>query len=243
MDADVAKVAGLLADPARARMLDALLAGRALAAGELARHAGVTAPTASAHLRRLLDGGLVAVESQGRHRYYRLAGPAVAEAMEALSLIAPPRPVRSLRQSQRAEVLRFARSCYDHLAGVVGVALADALLRTGTLRAAGGRDYEVTAEGEAALAGLGVEVAALRRRRRAFARRCLDWTERAPHVSGALGAALLERLLELGWLARGRVPRGLVLTETGRDGLAGALACHVPTPPHERRDGQSSPVA
>jgi DNA-binding transcriptional ArsR family regulator len=243
MDADVAKVAGLLADPARARMLDTLLAGRALAAGELARHAGVSPPTASAHLGRLLDGGLLAVETQGRHRYYRLAGPAVAEAMEALSLIAPPLPVRSLRQSQRAEVLRFARSCYDHLAGVVGVALADALLRAGTLRAAGGRDYEVTPEGEAALAGLGVEVAALRRQRRVFARRCLDWTERTPHVSGALGAALLARLLELGWLARGRVPRGLVLTDAGRDGLAAHLACHVPTPPRERRDGQSSPVA
>jgi DNA-binding transcriptional ArsR family regulator len=230
MDADVARVAGLLADPARARMLDRLLAGRALAAGELARHAGVSPPTASAHLGRLLDGGLLAVETQGRHRYYRLAGPAVAEAMEALSLIAPPLPVRSLRQSQRAEVLRFARSCYDHLAGVVGVALADALLRAGTLRAAGGRDYEVTPEGEAALGRLGVEVVALRRQRRAFARRCLDWTERAPHVSGALGAALLERLLELGWLARGRVPRGLVLTEAGRDGLAGQLACRLPTP-------------
>jgi DNA-binding transcriptional ArsR family regulator len=161
MDADVAKVAGLLADPARVRMVDTLLAGRALAAGELAREAGVSPPTASAHLRRLLDGGLLAVEAQGRHRYYRLAGPAVAEAMEALLLIAPPLPVRSLRQSQRAELLRFARSCYDHLAGVVGVALADALLRSGTLRAAAGRDYEVTLQGEAALAGLGVEVAAL----------------------------------------------------------------------------------
>jgi DNA-binding transcriptional ArsR family regulator len=235
MDADVASVAGLLADPARVRMLDELLAGRALAAGELARHAGVSPPTASAHLRRLLDGGLLSVEAQGRHRYYRLAGPAVAEAMEALSLIAPPRPVRSLRQSQRAEVLRFARTCYDHLAGVVGVALADALLRAGALRAAAGRDYEVTPEGEAALGGLGVDVAELRRQRRAFARRCLDWTERAPHLSGALGAALLERLLDLGWLAHGRVPRGLVLTDAGRDGLAGALACHPPAPTGARR--------
>jgi DNA-binding transcriptional ArsR family regulator len=235
MDADVALVAGLLADPARVRMLDTLLAGRALAAGELARHAGVTAPTASAHLRRLLDGGLLTVEAQGRHRYYRLAGPAVAEAMEALSLIAPPLPVRSLTQAQRAEALRYARSCYDHLAGMVGAALADALLRAGALRAAASRDYEVTPEGEAALGGLGVDVAALRRQRRAFARRCLDWTERAPHVSGALGAALLERLLELGWLARGRVPRGLLLTDAGRDGLAEALACDLPVPQSQRR--------
>jgi DNA-binding transcriptional ArsR family regulator len=229
-DADVAGVAGLLADPARVRMLDALLAGRALSAGELARLAGVAAPTASAHLRRLLDGGLVAVEARGRHRYYRLAGPAVAEAMEALSLIARPRPVRSLRQSQRAEALRFARSCYDHLAGVVGVALADALLRAGALRTVAGRDYDVTPQGEELLGGLGVDVAELRRQRRAFARQCLDWTERTPHLSGALGAALLARLLDLGWLVRGRVPRGLVLTSTGRDGLAQALGVELTAP-------------
>jgi DNA-binding transcriptional ArsR family regulator len=133
-DVDVAGVAGLLADPTRVAMLDALHAGRALSAGELARVAGVAAPTASAHLRRLLDGGLVAVETQGRHRYYRLAGPAVVAAVEALSVIARPRPVRSLRQSQRAQALRFARTCYDHLAGVVGVAVADALLRADALR-------------------------------------------------------------------------------------------------------------
>jgi DNA-binding transcriptional ArsR family regulator len=195
MEADLAGVAALLADPARAAMLDRLLAGRALSAGELARGAGVTAPTASAHLRRLLDGGLVAVEAQGRHRYYRLAGPPVAEAVEALARLARPLPVRSLRQSQRAEALRFARTCYDHLAGVVGVAAAAALERDGALRPAGGRDYELTAAGERLLGGLGVDVAAVARRRRAFARRCLDWTERAPHLSGALGAALLERQL------------------------------------------------
>ncbi len=229
-DADVAGVAGLLADPARVTMLDALLGGHALPAGELARRAGITAPTASAHLRRLLDGGLVAVQAQGRHRYYRLAGPAVAEALETLSLIARPKPVRSLRQSQRAQALRFARTCYDHLAGVAGVALADSLIRAGALRPDGGRDYEVTSEGEALLGGLGVDVAALRHQRRAFARRCLDWTERTPHLSGALGAALLARLLDLGWLSHGRVPRGLVLTSAGRDGLAQALGCEIAAP-------------
>jgi len=226
-DADVAGAAALLADPARVAMLDALLGGRALPAGELAHRAAVTAPTASAHLRRLLDGGLVAVEAQGRHRYYRLAGPAVAETIEALSLIARPRPVRSLRQSQRAQALRFARTCYDHLAGVVGVALADSLLRAGALRPAAGRDCEVTPEGEELLGGLGVNVVELRGQRRTFARQCLDWTERTPHLSGALGAALLARPLDLGWLARGRVPRGLVLTEAGRDGLARELGCEV----------------
>jgi DNA-binding transcriptional ArsR family regulator len=219
MDADISGIAALLADPARVAMLDALFDGRALSAGELARRAGVAAPTASAHLRRLLAGGLVAVQAQGRHRYYRLAGPAVAEAMEALSLIAPPRPVRSLRQSQRAEALRFARTCYDHLAGAVGVAVADALVDAGALRPVGDRDYDLTARGRQLLGGLGVEVAGLGRQRRAFARRCLDWTEQRPHLSGALGAALLVRLLDLGWLVPGRVPRGLVVTDAGRHGL------------------------
>jgi DNA-binding transcriptional ArsR family regulator len=225
MDADVAGIAGLLADPARVAMLDALMDGRALSAGELARCARVGAPTASAHLRRLLDGGLLAVRAQGRHRYYRLAGPAVAEAMEALGVIAPPRPVRSLRQSQQAQALRIARTCYDHLAGGVGVAVAEALVRAGALRPVGDRDYDLTAGGEQLLGGLGVDVAALRRQRRAFARRCLDWTERSPHLSGALGAAVLVRLLDLGWLVRGRVPRGLVLTEAGRDGLVRVVGC------------------
>jgi DNA-binding transcriptional ArsR family regulator len=224
-DGDITGIAALLADPARVAMLDALFDGRARSAGELARHARVTAPTASSHLRRLLDGGLVVVEAQGRHRYYRLSGPPVAEAMEALSLIAPPRPVRSLRQSQQAQALRFARTCYDHLAGVVGVAVTGALLRQGALLPVAERDYELTPHGQRLLAGLAVEVDELRRRRRAFARHCLDWTERSPHLSGALGAALLERLLDLGWLARGRVPRGLVLTEAGRDGLVGVLGC------------------
>jgi DNA-binding transcriptional ArsR family regulator len=227
VDGDIAVVGGLLADPARVAMLDALFGGDALPAGELARRAGVAPPTASAHLRRLLDGGLVVVEPRGRHRLYRLAGPAVAEAMEALALIAPPRPVRSLRQSQRAQALRFARTCYDHLAGVVGVAVTDALLRSGALLPAGARDFDLAPAGEELLAPLGLGVAEARRQRRAFARRCLDWTERSPHVAGALGAALLARLLDLGWLARGRVPRGLVLTEAGRAGLGATLGCAV----------------
>ena len=223
-DADITGIAALLADPARVAMLDALFDGDALSAGELARCARVTPPTASAHLRRLLKGGLVAVQAQGRHRYYRLAGPAVADAMEALGVIAPPRPVRSLRQSQRAQALRFARTCYDHLAGAVGVAIADALLRA-ALRPVGDRDYDLTAHGERLLGDLGVDVAELRRRRRAFARVCLDWTERSPHLSGALGAGLLARVLDLGWLVAGRVPRGLALTDAGRDGLVRVFGC------------------
>jgi DNA-binding transcriptional ArsR family regulator len=224
VDADISGIAALLADPTRVMMLDALLDGRALPAGELARCARIGAPSASNHLRRLLDGGLLTVEAQGRHRYYRLAGPAVAEAIEALSALAPQRPVRSLSQSQQAQALRFARTCYDHLAGAVGVAVADVLLGT-ALRPVGARDYDLTEHGEQLVGDFGVDLAELRRQRRAFARRCLDWTERSPHLSGALGAALLGRLLELGWLVGGRVPRGLVLTDTGRDGLVRAFGC------------------
>jgi hypothetical protein len=133
--------------------------------------------------------------------------------------------VRSLRQSQRAAALRFARTCYDHLAGAVGVAVAEALVGAGALRPVADRDYDLTARGTQLLGGLGVEVAGLGRQRRAFARRCLDWTEQRPHLSGALGAALLVRLLELGWLVAGRVPRGLVLTDAGRHGLLRAFGC------------------
>jgi DNA-binding transcriptional ArsR family regulator len=232
VEADISGIAALLADPARVAMLDALLDGRALPAGELARCARVSPPTASAHLRRLLDGGLLAVQAQGRHRYYRLAGPAVAEAIEALSVLAPRRPVRSLRQSQQTQALRFARTCYDHLAGAVGVAVADAL-RHAALRPVGDRDYDLTAYGEQLVGDFGVDVAKLRRQRRAFARRCLDWTERSPHLSGALGAALLARLLDLGWLTHGRVPRGLVLTDAGFEGLGRAFGCDTAALPDQ----------
>ena len=146
--ADIAPVAALMADPARAAMLGALLGGTQLSAGELSQLAGVSPATASAHLARLLDGGLVAVTRQGRHRYYRLAGHEVATVIEALAQISPVRPVRSLRQSQEAAALAQARTCYDHLAGQAGVELLDALLRAGVLNGNGsGADvaYEVTA--------------------------------------------------------------------------------------------------
>ncbi|MDF5758359.1 winged helix-turn-helix domain-containing protein [Spongiactinospora sp. TRM90649] len=217
-DADIATVAGLMADPTRAAMLTTLLDGRALAAGELARVAGVSPQTASAHLGRLLDGGLVAVVSQGRHRYYRLAGPPVAEALEVLARISPRPAVRSLKAARQARLLREARTCYDHLAGQAGVELLDRLIAAGCL-AAGDDGYEVPEKGEAVLRGLGVEVGEVRRTRRRFAPECLDWTERRPHLGGALGAALTGRLIECGWFERGRMRRALRVTEEGRLGL------------------------
>ncbi|GAB6986153.1 ArsR/SmtB family transcription factor [Nocardioides pyridinolyticus] len=180
-DTDVAAVGALIGDPSRARMLDALMAGRALTAGELARAAGVTASTASEHLARLRDGGLVEVVVQGRHHYHRITGPRVGAALEALAHVAPPQPVRSLRQAGHAQALGFARTCYDHLAGVCGVALHGALLSRAWLT----RAYDVTPLGRDRFAGWGVDVDDVRSRRRSFARPCLDWTERRTHLAGA----------------------------------------------------------
>ncbi|MFG1943318.1 ArsR/SmtB family transcription factor [Nonomuraea sp. NPDC048826] len=227
-DADIAPVAALIADPTRAAILTALLDGRALAAGELAALAGVSAATASAHLARLLDGGLVGVVRQGRHRYYRLAGHEIAEVLEVLARVSARPPVRSLRQSRQARLLEEARTCYDHLAGRAGVALLDALRGHGCL------DGErVTPGGESLLAELGVDVERARRARRRFAPECLDWTERRAHLGGALGAAVTEVLLERGWYRRGSMPRAVVLTDEGREGLAALfsgkeLTSHLP---------------
>lgn len=229
-DAGIAPVAALLADPARAAMLTAMLDGRALAAGELARLAGVSPPTASSHLARLLSGGLVTVVSQGRHRYYRLAGPDIASAIEVLARIAPRAPVRSLRQSRQAEALAEARTCYDHLAGRAGVALLDALLARGLLCGADGGDpaLDVTEEGTARLAEFGVDARALRRSRRTFAASCLDWTERRPHLGGALGAAITARLLDLGWVERGPARRAVLVTTAGARALAATFGYPAP---------------
>ncbi len=224
--ADISPVAALMAEPARASMLAALLAGRPLAAGELSQVAGVTPATASAHLARLLDGGLVSVTREGRHRYYRLAGHEVAHAIEVIAEISPVRPVRSLRQSREALALAEARTCYDHLAGRAGVALFEAFIKEKIISGDGvGRDaaYEVTAGGTERLAGFGIDVAGVRRARRRFAGACLDWTQRRPHLNGALGAAVTARLVELGWIERGPSQRAVRVTEAGEEGLAAAF--------------------
>jgi DNA-binding transcriptional ArsR family regulator len=227
---DIAPVAALLADRARAAMLTALLDGRPLAAGELAKIAGVSAATASSHLGKLLDGGLVSVVKQGRHRYYRLAGAEIAAVIEALSLISPTVQVRSLRQSRQAAALHLARTCYDHLAGRAGAALFEAMLGRGLLEATGDDDdpaYEVTDKGEERLAAIDVDVTLVRAERRRFAGHCLDWTERRPHLNGALGAAVTTSLIERGWFLRGTSRRSLVLTEKGHGGLADVFGCVV----------------
>ena len=219
MDAELAPLAALIADPSRAAMLDALMGGGSLTAGELARRAGVAASTATEHLARLEAGGLVVSERRGRVRRVRLAGAEVARALEALRAIAPPKQSIGVRAWHHGEALRAARSCYDHLAGVAGVALADALVERALLEAGEG-GFVLAAGGKAELAGFGLDVPAILGARRATARACVDWSERRPHIGGALGAALLDELLRRRWLRRRTDGRALVVTAGGRAGLA-----------------------
>ncbi len=214
-DTDLAAVGAILAEPARAKILLALADGRSLAASVLAAEAGVAASTASHHLSRLLDAGLVAVTARGRHRYFRLAGPPVAELIEAMARVAPAQPVTSLRQGTHAHAVRYARHCYDHLAGRLGVAVADALGAQGFLLTdADDPSYTVTSAGAARLVELGADVHA-----GDTGRCCLDWTEQRHHLAGPLGRALLARFLELGWLSPSPKGRALRLTEAGRIGF------------------------
>jgi DNA-binding transcriptional ArsR family regulator len=215
----IASVAELIGEPGRAAMLVALLEGRALTAGDLAFTAGVSAQSASAHLSKLVDGGLLAVQNAGRHRYYRMASADVGHAIEALGVIATHTRPPGVPQPRQARDIYLARSCYDHLAGRAAVDLATALETSGVLRHRGERDYELGPKGAGWFAGLGIDVETLRISRRMFARRCLDWTERKPHLAGSLGAALFSRMLTLGWLARRRDTRALRITHRGEHEL------------------------
>jgi hypothetical protein len=204
-------------------MCGALLSGRALTATELATAAGVSPATATEHLHQLTDGGIVTVVSQGRHRYHRLAGPEVAEALEGLARLAPPilQTVRqsSLRQSKTAAALADARTCYDHIAGRLGVDLFEAMVAVDVLRHQHGG--LILGANRGALDRLGLDVEISGSGSRPLLRECLDWTERRSHLGGGLGAALLTRLVSAGWVVRTPRPRALVLTESGERALAG----------------------
>jgi DNA-binding transcriptional ArsR family regulator len=222
---DVSPVAALLADRTRSAILSSLLDGEPRSAGELALSAGVSPQVASNHLARLFQGGLLLREATGRQRHYRLAGEEVAQALEALAALKPPTPV--LAAPAVPEGLRFARTCYDHLAGTLGVAVREALTGAGWLLA-DRSGYRTSAKADAGLGKMGISVAALQQGRRPFAKGCLDWSERRPHLAGALGAALLTRWLELGWLVRLPKSRAVRLTQKGRCALESELRLRLP---------------
>jgi DNA-binding transcriptional ArsR family regulator len=237
-DVDLARTAALIGDPGRAKVLRALADGRELAASVLAHEAGVAASTASVHLSKLVDGGLVTAESRGRHRYFRLAGPEVAAALEALAKLAPSAPVRSLREGTKAQAVRAARTCYDHLAGRLGVAIMSGLVADGALTGGDGRhvreraredrpssigrdlDYRLTDDGADKLRDLGVDVDRALAGPRTRIRYCIDWSEQDHHLSGALGAGLAARLFDLGWVKRLPRTRAVLVTDDGCRGLA-----------------------
>jgi DNA-binding transcriptional ArsR family regulator len=197
----IASIAALIGDPARANMLTALMNGRALTARELAEAGGIAPPTASGHLARLVDSGLLDVRRQGRHRYYRLSGADVAETLEALMGLAQRTGAVPVRTGPRDAALRESRLCYDHLAGERGVALLESLQRRKMVDE--GDTLQLNDDGRAFLADLGIKVDELARGRRPLSRACLDWSERRSHLGGALGAALLEMMIERSWLRRG----------------------------------------
>jgi DNA-binding transcriptional ArsR family regulator len=224
---DVAFVASLLSEPSRAAMCLALMDGRIAPAGELARRAGISAQTASDHLAKLIGGGIVEVEHRGRWRYYRLATEEVARAVEALACVAPPvRKTRPGTEERAQQELYAARTCYRHLAGQLGVALADALLRQEWIVVAGDH-YAITPGGAVRLRALGIDLPALRRGHHVAARKCLDWRERRPHVAGPLGMAIAELAFTSDWIRRQKGTRSVLLTPFGRAELKQLFGVHL----------------
>ena len=219
MDAepDLARIASTVGDPRRIQMLALLMEGRALTAKELALGAGIEPATATSHLKRLLDDGLLESAAQGRHKYFRFASEQVAQLVESLMRVAPRRKPVQVPKSE--EAIRSARFCYDHLAGSLGTGLLALMLRKGWLQNAQGdaKLLELTAKGEKALAGLGLDLHATRQRRRLFACRCLDWSERQDHLGGALGAALAEHMKAAQWIERQKHSRVVRITALGRE--------------------------
>lgn len=211
---DITRIAQLIGDPAREAMLSALMSGKALTAKELAAEAGVTAPTASGHLAQLTEARLLTVLRQGRHRYYALAGAEVAQAIEALTGLAARQGHLRTRPGPRDAALRDARVCYDHLAGARAVAIYERLVTAGHLTLEH-QALGLTPSGAAYFGALGIDLASLRAKRRPLCRMCLDWSERRPHLAGALGAALLDLMLERGWARRSQTGRAVEITPPG----------------------------
>ncbi|MCJ8011904.1 helix-turn-helix domain-containing protein [Paenibacillus sp. KQZ6P-2] len=214
----VAELISLLGDASRATILTSLMDGRFHTASELALAAGITPQTASFHLGKMVAGKLVTVEKHGRYRYYQLADHEIAQSLEMLLTLSKPAEVRSLRQSSQMKALREARTCYDHLAGKLGVRLTESMLDHGYLEK-GQTEFTVTPEGERFFADFGLDLPALRKQRRSFSRICLDWSERQHHLAGTLGHAVVARFFELNWIKRPPSGRAIIVTEQGKAGL------------------------
>ncbi len=223
---DMAELGALVGDPARANILAALIDGRALTATELAAIAGVAPQTASGHLAKLSRANLLALKEQGRHRYYRLASPLVGSMIESIAAVAAVQlPPRRSRRSRLDDAMRAARTCYDHIAGHLGVAMADALIARGYV-VLGDDGGEVTPAGAEFLGAFGAGVMA-GGTRRVFCRPCLDWSERRWHIAGAVGAALCKRCIDLHWVERSPATRALTITHKGRRGFAESLGVRL----------------
>lgn len=216
---NISSVAHLIAEPVRSVILITLADGSAMSAGALAEAAGVTAQTASSHLSKLLDGGLLSVESKGRHRYYRLAGAHVSHVLESLASVGPDTPAWRTTPNRSAQALRFARCCYDHLAGQISIAVTQSMLTRGFVVEAGERHYALTPRGCAWLQQLGIDIGDLAVGQAEQGRQCLDWTERQYHLAGPLGARLMDAFLAWGWMRRSPATRSVTVTALGWEGL------------------------
>ena len=220
---NVAGVAALIGDAARASMLCVLMDKRARTATELSHVAGITPQTASSHLAKLVSGELVTVEKQGRHRYYRLANENVATALEALQVVTTAKVKRPFQPGPRDQNLRHGRMCYDHLAGTLGVTITQALVSNGSI-VESGKNFDLTQSGEIFLTDLGIDIDQAKAKRRKFSRTCLDWSERQPHLAGALGAAISDKLVSLKWIKQEKDSRVVRVTPKGRRNIEKVFA-------------------
>ena len=221
-DPDIVRIAALVGDPARANMLLALMSGRALTPTELSIEAGITPQTASFHISKLQEGGLLTLRKQGRHRYLALASQDVADVLERLMVLAEGAGHVRIRTGPKDASLRRARVCYNHLAGEFGTAIYQSLIAKDYLAVAS-EGLDLTDEGSRAVEAFGIDIGALRRRRAPLCRECLDWSERTSHLAGSVGRAILARIEELGWARRDPSSRAVLFTPSGEDRLRATL--------------------
>jgi DNA-binding transcriptional ArsR family regulator len=220
---NVANTALLISDPSRAAILTVLLDGRFHTASELSLLIGVKPQTTSYHLSKLIEQNIIVVESQGRHRYFGIQNEEIAKTIESLLVLSPPAKIKSLKQSREDAAIRYARTCYDHIAGYLGVQIADAFIRKGYLDS----EFSLTPEGQRFFEEMQVDVKEIKRKRRSFCHKCLDWSERRHHIAGAVGLALLEKFIELEWVVRLPKTRAISVTKKGRDGMRNLLGIEV----------------